>query len=290
MRAKGLYSFILTVLFGMQVAHAEPQNILDITPDSSVGSLDTPATVTACCDGAGSGAYCTELGGVTRFVVSISSSTVPCPNAGVQIEPGVNYSRCIVRGNFCKFPVGPGIPTKQLGIYGPRIVQVNIDGVKENLEYGWQAGATGWNMANGVAPSAWGFDGSHGLNFNVPGSYVEGDAVLAEPIEACTDITNPEDIAGKIALISRGSCQFGTKIMNAELAGAKAVIIINSVAADTPFTNFNMGAGVDGSSTILPAAIIHKEDGDEAVDAINAGQTVSFTIGNINTDDEFNDR
>lgn len=280
MRAKGLCSFILTVLFSMQVAHAAPQNILEITPDSSAGNLDEPASVTACCDGAGDGAYCTEQTGMSTFVFSVGSSTVSCPNAGVLIKPGQNFTKCIVRGNFCKFSAGPGITPRQLGIYGARIVEVNIDGVKENLEYGRQAEATGWFPNPDGASSAWGFDGTGTYNFNLPNNYVEGSAVLAEPTEACTDITNPEEVAGKIALIRRGSCEFGTKVLNAEHAGAIAVIIMNSVPA-APFTNFNMGAGADGLSTTLPAAIIHKEDGDAAENAINAGQYVSFIIGNV---------
>jgi minor extracellular serine protease Vpr len=39
-------------------------------------------------------------------------------------------------------------------------------------------------------------------------------------------------LTGKIALISRGSCTFSTKIRNAEAAGAVATIVVNNVAGD----------------------------------------------------------
>ena len=42
----------------------------------------------------------------------------------------------------------------------------------------------------------------------------------------------PALVSGKIALISRGTCTFGTKVANAKAAGAVAVIIVNNVAGD----------------------------------------------------------
>nr|NLI49805.1 S8 family serine peptidase [Propionibacterium sp.] len=49
--------------------------------------------------------------------------------------------------------------------------------------------------------------------------------------QACTPLA-AGSLAGKIALISRGSCTFGTKVFNAEAAGAVGVIIVNNVAGD----------------------------------------------------------
>jgi len=47
---------------------------------------------------------------------------------------------------------------------------------------------------------------------------------------ACTGIG--ESLAGQIALVSRGACTFGTKVFNAEQAGAIGVIVVNSVPGD----------------------------------------------------------
>ena len=40
------------------------------------------------------------------------------------------------------------------------------------------------------------------------------------------------DLTGKIALIDRGVCTFGTKILNAQARGAIGVIVVNNVAGD----------------------------------------------------------
>ena len=54
----------------------------------------------------------------------------------------------------------------------------------------------------------------------------------------CEDLTN--DLFGKIALVSRGTCEFGLKSLNAQNAGAIAVIIYNNVNGIV-----TMGAGED---------------------------------------------
>ncbi len=65
--------------------------------------------------------------------------------------------------------------------------------------------------------------------------------------DACDGtITN---VTGKIAFIDRGSCEFGTKALNAENAGAIAVIICNNVD-DGSFPA--LGAGEDGGMVSIP--------------------------------------
>lgn len=55
---------------------------------------------------------------------------------------------------------------------------------------------------------------------------MDGDALST----ACSAIT--EDLTDTIALLSRGACTFGTKVANAEAAGAIAVIVVNNVGGD----------------------------------------------------------
>ena len=45
----------------------------------------------------------------------------------------------------------------------------------------------------------------------------------------CNALVNGTDITGKIAVIYRGACEFGTKALNAENAGAVGAIIVNNV-------------------------------------------------------------
>ena len=51
----------------------------------------------------------------------------------------------------------------------------------------------------------------------------------ATPTLGCNGLTNTAALTGKIAVIRRGSCTFAAKVLNAQTAGAIAVIIMNNV-------------------------------------------------------------
>ena len=78
--------------------------------------------------------------------------------------------------------------------------------------------------------------------------------VLASPADACAPFTNAAALAGKIALIDRGTCTFVSKVKRAQDAGAVGVIVANNVDGQ-----INMGGG-DASITI-PSLAISKSDG-----------------------------
>jgi len=73
--------------------------------------------------------------------------------------------------------------------------------------------------------------------------------------DGCSPLTNAAQVAGKIAIIDRGTCGFAVKVKNAQDAGAIAVIIHNNVAG-----LLNMG-GVDPSINI-PSVLISQADGN----------------------------
>ena len=73
------------------------------------------------------------------------------------------------------------------------------------------------------------------------GDFPTPDADLTAPLGLVLDGTElglacaglpAASLDGEIALISRGACSFGTKVANAEAAGAVAVIIVNNVPGD----------------------------------------------------------
>ncbi len=88
---------------------------------------------------------------------------------------------------------------------------------------------------------------------------------------ACSD-TLAANVKGKIALIYRGTCNFTTKVKNAQKAGAVAVIMVNTKGSDLII----MG-GTDNSITI-PAVMISYDDGSKLSGAIKAGSTVTATL------------
>ncbi|MCX7544111.1 S8 family serine peptidase [Marinicella sp. S6413] len=77
--------------------------------------------------------------------------------------------------------------------------------------------------------------------------------------EGCTAFTGTP-FAGEIALIDRGSCAFATKVNNAELAGALAVIVVNNTTgrismAGLEATNIPAGAVLQSDGTAIKTAL-----------------------------------
>ena len=97
-----------------------------------------------------------------------------------------------------------------------------------------------------------------------------------DPHDACQTIINSSELVGKIAVIRRGTCEFGFKILAAENAGAIAVIMVNNVAGG-PIT---MGAGADGGSVTIPSIMISQADGETLIAALQAGDTINAELIN----------
>ncbi len=98
------------------------------------------------------------------------------------------------------------------------------------------------------------FGGS--LGSPVTGDVVEVDDGSGNPSLGCGTLINNGAINGNIALVDRGTCQFGTKCLNAQNAGAIAVIVCNNVSGN-PIT---MGGGNDGNQVTIPAVMIREDD------------------------------
>lgn len=147
--------------------------------------------------------------------------------------------------------------------------------------------AGGYNFTSNGDGTDWGLP-----NLLDPADAIQDTCVLAEdgtpginaqgiPFsnEACGPIIN--NVAGKIAVLYRydGSssnvCWFGTKVLNAQNAGAIGVIMINRDDAliDVPGTT-------DGPSTNIPFAFISKSDGALLRARIEAGDDVIAFLGN----------
>jgi hypothetical protein len=90
---------------------------------------------------------------------------------------------------------------------------------------------------------------------------------------ACETISN--DIEGKIALIQRGECQFSLKALNAQAAGAIAVVIYNHNGGI-----MNMGAGNYSSEVQIPVVMISNNDGVELVELLANGTTLQVDLSN----------
>jgi predicted aconitase with swiveling domain len=138
------------------------------------------------------------------------------------------------------------------------------------------------NIAGEVSPV-----GSPNADFGgnlVIGEFVTGDLAIAlgsdpDPLianQACDSIINPADVAGKIAIVRRGSCAFSDKIWHAQNAGAIAVIICNNEPADVVI-NMAAGGTWPGQDTI-PSIMASSVDCAEIFTELAAGNTVNVTI------------
>ncbi len=76
---------------------------------------------------------------------------------------------------------------------------------------------------------------------------------VTTPANGCSAISTA--LAGKIALINRGACTFGTKVRAAAAAGAIGVLVVNNVAGDPT------AMGGDGGATPIPAAMLGLAEG-----------------------------
>jgi large repetitive protein len=79
-------------------------------------------------------------------------------------------------------------------------------------------------------------------SFNITGEAVLVNDGTAPVTDACTAIQN--SVAGKVAIIDRGSCNFSVKVLAAQMAGAVAAIIVDNVSANAPPTLQGGGATI----------------------------------------------
>jgi Zn-dependent metalloprotease len=110
------------------------------------------------------------------------------------------------------------------------------------------------------------------------------DAAGASPTDACSPLTNAWDVAGKIALVDRGTCRFVLKVKNAQDAGAIAVVVANNVVGPTVYL-----FGVDPTITI-PSIMVTLDAGDALKRAVSTGPvnvTVRQNVPSVSLDTSY---
>ncbi|MGH9366993.1 MAG: PA domain-containing protein [Thermoanaerobaculia bacterium] len=99
------------------------------------------------------------------------------------------------------------------------------------------------------------------------------DAAGPSTTDACTALTNMAEIAGRIALVDRGTCFFVEKVKNAQNAGALAVVVADHEEGAPP-------AGLGGSdpSITIPSVRITKADGAALRAQLSAGVLLTLSV------------
>lgn len=113
----------------------------------------------------------------------------------------------------------------------------------------------------------------------VPMTPITEDVILvlddgADPNDGCGVITNGAAIAGKIAMVRRGGCDFAFKVEACQNLGAVAVIVMNNSGTGTA------GMGGTSNTVTIPSIMISKPNADLFVNQIQSGNTVNATIVN----------
>lgn len=142
--------------------------------------------------------------------------------------------------------------------------------IANNYEFTWGDPAGGdWSCPDFLVPNTFveapimlADDGSEGLN-------PQGNPLSAE---ACNPIVN--DLTGKIAIVYRNTCQFGTKAFNVQTAGAVGIIILNR---DPEVVG--MAGGDDGLNVTIPTVMMTSTDGALLTNEMQNGEVVMF-MGN----------
>ncbi len=139
---------------------------------------------------------------------------------------GFGYDYNSIKPNFKVVPFG-----SQTGGDGSVVMSV-INNLPVSVRYGATLSSTG----------------TAGLPLN-------GNFVLADPIEATSSLNNAASCVGKIVVCRRGSNSFEQKVLNAFNAGAVGVVVWNSTGT---FERISMNVV---SATMIPSMMISKTDG-----------------------------
>jgi len=156
------------------------------------------------------------------------------------------------------------------------------DGSSPRMQmYLWQTGvASGSFTVNTPSEIAGSYPASATATFGppFPEEGLTGDLALAEdddsPVNnACSELVNPDEIDGNIALLYRGGCNFIEKVLFAQEAGASAVIIINNIIGADPITPGGVSDEVE-----IPSMMISFEVGEILLAQVENGESVNVTL------------
>ncbi|XP_012877273.1 PREDICTED: ER degradation-enhancing alpha-mannosidase-like protein 3 isoform X1 [Dipodomys ordii] len=108
-----------------------------------------------------------------------------------------------------------------------------------------------------------------------------GFVASSKPYNGCSELTNPEAVMGKIALVQRGQCMFAEKARNIQNAGAIGGIVIDDNEGSSSDTAplFQMaGDGKDTDDIRIPMLFLFSKEGSIILDAIREYEEVEVLL------------
>jgi extracellular elastinolytic metalloproteinase len=165
----------------------------------------------------------------------------------------------------------------------------NVDGLRPRMQmFVWTHPQPNFVTVNSPAAIAGDYVAS-GASFGAPITLagLTGNVVLTNDGTGPSTSDGCEPLvgfpAGAIALVDRGTCEFGFKARTAQQAGASAAIIVNN-APGNPVT---MGPGLVGNQVTIAAVMVSQADGDRFKANLPVNATVRLNpLLSINRDSD----
>ncbi|PSC76615.1 Serine protease ABC transporter B family tagA isoform A [Micractinium conductrix] len=98
---------------------------------------------------------------------------------------------------------------------------------------------------------------------------------VADPLEACTPLTNASALKGAIVLVQRGTCFFSEKALAAQAAGAAGVLIYDNVLG--AYFTYSANESVAGDVT-LPVMSVTRRIGIQLASAAGTGTAAELSF------------
>ncbi|XP_004522749.1 ER degradation-enhancing alpha-mannosidase-like protein 3 isoform X2 [Ceratitis capitata] len=91
--------------------------------------------------------------------------------------------------------------------------------------------------------------------------FIEGELVIASPFRACYELSNKEEISGRILIAQRGDCTFVSKARLAQAAGALALIVCDNVPGSSGETQPMFAMSGDGTNDVtIPVVFMYSQE------------------------------
>uniref|UniRef100_A0A671KXQ5 alpha-1,2-Mannosidase n=1 Tax=Sinocyclocheilus anshuiensis TaxID=1608454 RepID=A0A671KXQ5_9TELE len=120
-----------------------------------------------------------------------------------------------------------------------------------------------------------------GLDLSKSSSGVRGFVTVAEPYNGCSELSNGEIVAGRIALLQRGQCMFAEKARHIHKAGAIGGIVIDDNEGSSSDTAplFQMaGDGRNTDDVTLPLLFLFHKEGNILLEALKEYREVEVLL------------
>ncbi|XP_040466410.1 ER degradation-enhancing alpha-mannosidase-like protein 3 isoform X1 [Falco naumanni] len=120
-----------------------------------------------------------------------------------------------------------------------------------------------------------------GMDLSKHKAGTRGFVATIKPYNGCSEITNPEAVKEKIALMQRGQCMFAEKARNIQKAGAIGGIVIDDNEGSSSDTAplFQMaGDGKNTDDITIPMLFLFNKEGNIILDAIQEYEAVEVLL------------